>query len=124
MKKILMMAALFAVLTFLLPFTGLLLPSAREAPSEGEGALLSPPKGAEAEGSVYHILNETTGEVDTVSVRDFLIGAVSSEMPLTFAPEALKAQIVAAHSYAEARREAQAAAERTLRQIPPSIRAM
>lgn len=32
--------------------------------------------------------------------RDYLIGAAAAEMPLTWPDEALKAQIVAAHSYA------------------------
>jgi stage II sporulation protein D len=38
--------------------------------------------------------------VQQVPKRDYLIGAAAAEMPLTWPDEALKAQIVAAHSYA------------------------
>ncbi len=46
------------------------------------------------------ILNERTGEVEEVSVRDFVRGAVAAEMPITYPDEALRAQAVASHSYA------------------------
>lgn len=49
---------------------------------------------------VFHILNETTGEIHEISVRDYVRGAVCSEMPSTFHSEALKAQAVSAHTYA------------------------
>src|SRR5207302_2610273 len=43
--------------------------------------------------------------VDTVSLEQYLYGVVASEMPYTWAPEALKAQAVAARSYALALRK-------------------
>lgn len=46
------------------------------------------------------IYRTETGTVETVSVRDYLIGTVGAEMPASFHPEALKAQTVAAHTYA------------------------
>ncbi len=49
----------------------------------------------------YHVLDVTTGAVTDVSLRDYLIGVVCAEMPATFEIEALKAQAVAAHTYAE-----------------------
>ena len=51
--------------------------------------------------SSYRMLDITSGKVEEISVRDYVIGAVCAEMPATFAPEALKAQAVAAHTYAE-----------------------
>ncbi len=39
------------------------------------------------------------GETRDISVRDYLIGAVASEMPASFEPEALKAQAVALRTY-------------------------
>lgn len=39
------------------------------------------------------------GSIAEMSVRDYLIGVVSAEMPASFEPEALKAQTVAARSY-------------------------
>lgn len=49
----------------------------------------------------YRMLDITSGRVAEISVRDYVIGAVCAEMPATFEPEALKAQAVAAHTYAE-----------------------
>lgn len=50
---------------------------------------------------VYHVLSTATGEVLEVPLREYVIGAVGAEMPVSFEPEALKAQAVAAHTYAE-----------------------
>ena len=47
----------------------------------------------------YRMLDITSGKVEEISVRDYVIGAVCAEMPATFEPDALKA--VAAHTYAE-----------------------
>jgi len=48
----------------------------------------------------FKILDRTTGKIAIVSLRDYVRGAVASEMPAAFHPEALKAQAVAAHTYA------------------------
>lgn len=50
--------------------------------------------------SSFLILDESTGEVVEVPLRDFVRGAVAAEMPVSFHPEALKAQAVAAHTFA------------------------
>ncbi|MDR2655263.1 MAG: stage II sporulation protein D [Oscillospiraceae bacterium] len=55
----------------------------------------------------FLILNESTGKVDRVSVKDYVTGAVMSEMPAAYETEALKAQAVAAHTYALRSRENQ-----------------
>lgn len=39
------------------------------------------------------------GQIRQISVHDYLTGAVAAEMPVTFAPEALKAQAVALRTY-------------------------
>lgn len=49
----------------------------------------------------YRVLDVATGEVLDVPLRDYLIGAVCAEMPPSYETEALKAQAVAIHSYAE-----------------------
>lgn len=46
------------------------------------------------------VADPQTGEKSEVSVEEYLIGVVSAEMPIFFEPEALKAQAVAAHTYA------------------------
>lgn len=48
----------------------------------------------------FRILNAATGEIAEVSVKDYVRGAIAAEMPPTFHTEALKAQGVAAHTYA------------------------
>ena len=48
----------------------------------------------------FKILDRSTGRIQEVAVLDYLRGAVAAEMPPTFHPEALKAQAVAAHTYA------------------------
>ncbi len=49
---------------------------------------------------VFRVLDITTGKVEEISAFDYVVGAVCAEMPATFEPEALKAQAVAAHTYA------------------------
>ena len=48
----------------------------------------------------FRILDETTGGIHIVSLQDYVRGAVAAEMPASFHPEALKAQAVAAHTFA------------------------
>ncbi len=46
------------------------------------------------------ISDPESGEKSTISVEEYLIGVVAAEMPISFEPEALKAQTIAAHTYA------------------------
>ena len=46
------------------------------------------------------MLDRNTGEVLTLSVKEYIRGTVAAEMPVSFHAEALKAQAVAAHTYA------------------------
>lgn len=55
----------------------------------------------------YKVLDYSSGQINEVSVRDYVIGAVAAEMPASFEAEALKAQAVAAHTYAERQRKLQ-----------------
>lgn len=52
------------------------------------------------ESGTFSILDESSGKLLSVSSKDFIRGALAAEMPPTFHPEALKAQAVAAHTYA------------------------
>ena len=58
-----------------------------------------------AEETYYHVLDTDAGEILEIPVREYLIGAVGAEMPVSFESEALKAQAVAAHTYAERQAE-------------------
>lgn len=53
----------------------------------------------------YKVLDITTGKTEEISAFDYIVGAVCAEMPATFEKEALKAQAVAAHTYAERQKE-------------------
>lgn len=52
----------------------------------------------------YNVMDISTGEIMEVPVREYVIGAVCAEMPASFHSEAIKAQAVAAHTYAERQR--------------------
>lgn len=51
--------------------------------------------------AVYKILRTKSGEIEEIPVTAYLIGAVAAEMPASYDIEALKAQTVASHTYAE-----------------------
>lgn len=55
-------------------------------------------------GEPYKVLDISTGEVMEVDEKTYVVGAVCAEMPATFEEEALKAQAVSAHTYAERQR--------------------
>lgn len=129
MRVWVLLIALLTALTMLIPLTltqagGTMAPPASgpdrtassEAPAElaPPGAALSdwprivtpsePPRPAAAptvEGrESFAILDRSTGKVARLDARDYVIGALASEMPATFHAEALAAQAVAAHTWA------------------------
>lgn len=116
MKKIVPLVLLFAAMIYLLPMTALLLPvEASASASTVQAPLPVPPESTSAptepqlppvsdalpvEEAPLLILDERSGEVREVPVRDFVRGAVAAEMPIDYPDEALRAQAIAAHSYA------------------------
>ena len=80
-------------------------PSAAEASSaaseEGSGQATSPADTADT----VCFTDQSTGQAVELPLREYLIGAVAAEMPVSWPDEALKAQAVAAHSYALYRRD-------------------
>ena len=66
---------------------------------------------AQVDDSGFRILDERTGKVFEVSAQDYVRGALAAEMPPTFHPEALKAQAIAAHTYALNLKQSRRAAE-------------
>lgn len=100
--------AVFALLSCAIPMLSMAVPPAEEAAASG--LLAEPPAAAPTaqptpsptpgtEETVL-VLDTGTGQVLTVPVRDYVLGAVASEMPITWPDEALKAQAVACRSYA------------------------
>ena len=107
-KAFLLLCALLLVLGSALPLAGYRLARAvlgrraDVAPSPASSAVPAAPEAApasyEGDADLFLIEDSTTGEVQQVPKRDYLIGAAAAEMPLSWPDEALKAQIVAAHS--------------------------
>ena len=54
----------------------------------------------EKDNKVFIRVKRSDGNVETINLEDYLIGVVPSESPLSFEDEALKAQAVAARTYA------------------------
>ena len=81
-------------------------PSAAEAASAAseESSEQEAPSPADTADTVC-FMDQSTGQTVTLSLREYLIGAVAAEMPVSWPDEALKAQAVAAHSYALYRRD-------------------
>ena len=81
-------------------------PSAAEAASAAseESSEQEAPSPADITDTVC-FTDQSTGQAVTLPLREYLIGAVAAEMPVSWPDEALKAQAVAAHSYALYRRD-------------------
>ncbi len=124
MKKIIALLLFFATISFLAPYSWALLfdaysgdgvdPSALSSPS----SVSTPPNQDISADQLNPDVQESTvthaeftiyladrSNTMTVSAKDYMIGALAVEMPLSYPVEALKAQAVAAYSYAAARAE-------------------
>ena len=112
-KTFFLLCALLLVLGTLLPIAGYRLTLAVFGPAQGAssaplpGTAASeaapdsaavPPSDQDSESFLIRDLRD--GAVAAVPRREYLIGAVAAEMPITWPDEALKAQAIAAHSYA------------------------
>ncbi len=60
-----------------------------------------------AEEDIIKVLDHTSGQVLELTMQEYVLGAVLAEMPATYGTEALKAQAVAARTYAYRQREKQ-----------------
>lgn len=68
--------------------------SAPELPASQPNALPS------ADAETFPVEDQSAGKVVQLSRREYVLGAVAAEMPVSWPDEALKAQAVAAHTYA------------------------
>jgi len=53
---------------------------------------------------VFKVYDKTTGKIAEISAEDYIFGVVAAEMPARYETEALKAQAVAAYTYACSKR--------------------
>lgn len=134
MKELLKAVCLFALLLMAIPSLALFAPRAGSEPvkaytAEADGfsetaaqgtekniseqeavrssEALQDTENAEAKEDVLKVLDFTTAQVMEISLRDYVVGAVLAEMPASYHSEALKAQAVAARTYAVRQREKQ-----------------
>lgn len=72
--------------------------------TESSSEKIEKPDIPDYKGTPYKVLDVSTGKILEVPEIEYVIGAVCAEMPASFDAEALKAQAVAAHTYAERQR--------------------
>lgn len=124
MKEILKIAGIFAFLLAAIPALALFSPEADELPA-GSESFTEPDKSytylpasdtvkPENNGTApdpadetIKVLDFTSGQILEIPMREYVIGAILAEMPPTYNTEALKAQAVAARTYAFRQREKQ-----------------
>ena len=108
-RSFFLLCAVLFVLGSLLPLAGYRLAKTVLGPSAPASSAAAPepetPDSAslppsDRDSETFLIADQSDGAVVSVPRRDYLIGAVATEMPITWPDEALKAQAIAAHSYA------------------------
>lgn len=107
-KTFLLLCAVLLVLGSVLPLAGYHLVLTVHAPersgsapaADAGSAVTEHTGGADLDADVFRVMDQSTGQVMELSRRDYVLGAVAAEMPVSWPDEALKAQAVAAHSYA------------------------
>lgn len=101
MKKICAAALVLAFLLTVLPLAVLKGQEGKnESPSETEAPYVPPAQDS------FRILDMKTDTVTVMPAQEYLFGVVAAEMPISYEEEALKAQAVAAYTFACYRRRA------------------
>lgn len=131
-KAIVLFCAALWVLGSVLPLAGYY--SARAAagrpaaapssalPDGGTDVSFSAPEEETAPEETVLLRDSSTGQNFTLTLREYLIGAVASEMPVSWPDEALKAQTVACHSYLLYCRDHRASGDDPWRTVDPARR--
>ncbi len=96
MRQILALAFVLTAVLLAAPAIALI-PNTGDPPPAQEGGDAVPPQ--EDDGT-FRVLLSDTGEVLTLSERDYLVGAVCAEMPPLYHAQALRAQAVASYTNA------------------------
>lgn len=91
------MKNLYGWISLFLAFVLLLFPLIPGKPKAAVAAGATPKPDS---GVTFRFKDKDTGEISEISARDYLLGVVSAEMPAAYHIEALKAQAVAAYTFA------------------------
>jgi stage II sporulation protein D len=99
---------MFAILILLIPMAVFLHKdrTSQDKPIQDDSPKITQPltlKSDAEKTEFYKYLDIEKNKIIEISVRDYLIGAVAAEIPVTYEPETLKCQAIAAHTYAERR---------------------
>lgn len=108
MKQVIITALVLLAFLFLLPMVlfggeglaSLPAPSADTPPPTLPAGVTPVPVGMADSGHPVTLYRSGTGQVEQIALSDYLWGVVAAEMPASFQTEALKAQTVAARTYA------------------------
>lgn len=99
MKRCLVLLSLLFIIIILIPIV-IIKPSDKIPQDKSESNKnLSALSTTDNKEDIFKIKDEDTGEIVNVSGKDFTYGVVAAEMPISYEPEALKAQAVAAYTY-------------------------
>lgn len=112
MKRILLSLLLFSLSVLCVPLTAFISPGTAAVSSQSEQNSQSSSGGDNAAGKdLFKLLRTSTGEVLELSASDYIKGVVAAEIPMDYELEAIKAQAVAAHTYALRMRDVQKSGE-------------
>ncbi len=107
MKKMMCVGAILTFFMLFLPI-GALSDSSDEVnlPSKSSQSVTNTDKTYEEElNDTFNVLDKSTGKITKMSAEEYIFGVVAAEMPALYEEEALKAQAVAAYTYACYKRE-------------------
>lgn len=110
MKRILLNLILFSFAVLCIPLTAFINPVQTVDSSEtGNGNLSQGSNTGQTDN--FKLLRINTGEILELSAADYIKGVVAAEIPMDYEVEAIKAQAVAAHTYALRMRDIQKSGE-------------
>lgn len=97
MKKILSVSVILSAIMLILPLSAL---SKTENALKTTQILENAPFDFNTEGTSFKVCHTENGEITEIKTSDYIFGVVAAEMPALYEKEALKAQAVAAYTFA------------------------
>lgn len=107
MKKYGLMIISFALILTAIPMAPAIMSKNHDPVSNDTSSEASTDNPEQNSKETILMLDTSTGDVLSLSMKDYIIGAVTAEMPASFEKEALKAQAVAVHTYAVRQQQAE-----------------
>ena len=97
MKKILSVSVILSAIMLILPLSAL---NKTENTLKTTQILENTPFDFNTEGTSFKLCHTENGEITEIKTSDYIFGVVAAEMPALYEKEALKAQAVAAYTFA------------------------